>query len=147
MKKLLLTCGASLVCVALLFLAALFYLGWVGDSKARVQSDHSINLPESASSIHCSGFISTRFFDSIERASFILPKDDLAFFVSQIQSLPRMGKSDTDFSEILLIPASWAAAPVISQYCRRSLDGNLLVTKILDIGNSNAGVILTTGWN
>jgi hypothetical protein len=136
---LLLLCGPPL---------AAFTTGFIGDSRARIERDHSIVLPRSASNIRCYGFVSlTIFLDVSAWASFTLSRTDLDGFLRQFAafksspSIPAVWPDLTNYSP-------WSrSGHLMTAYTGKSIDGNVQWMGIWSIDANSVGICLVTQWN
>ena len=80
--------AAILQTVSAMLMVALFMAGIIGSSRARVERDHSIELPASASSFVCRPFVSLSWlWDSWETATFSISKFDFDAVIGQFRDV------------------------------------------------------------
>ena len=119
---------AILTVIAIILVFGLHLTGFIGSSRARVERDHSVRLPQSASNFNCFGFISLSWlWDSGESATFSVSSTDLEGIFSQFRKSKSVNESET-FRGI-------------------SRDGNIAVITITSLPDGAAQVQISTAWN
>ncbi len=129
--------------------AFLFASGFIGISAARIERDHSISVPHSATNIQCDdGFVSmTTFADVGARASFQMSRDDLSTFLAQFKFLESRSVPNDPPDGFVHHPVPEHFGRVIFTFYGMSRDGNVMHVDVYDIDNAKVGVCLDTCWN
>jgi len=125
-----------------------FFTGFVGNSRARIERDHSLVLPPSISNIRCDGFVSlTTFLDSRACASFRLSRKDLDAFLPQFSTFRSSPSIPADWPDFPNGSPAWRSGRLMAAYTGKSMDGNVQWMEIRSIDPNSVGICLVTQWN
>jgi hypothetical protein len=117
--------------------SCLFVFGYVGNSVARVNREHGLHLPSSASHFVCRGDAWIPVLDRAAVSTFEMARADLGAFTNQL----KVRKPDTISSAFASDDGCFA-----TYYCD-SPTGDFLFVSLWKIDESRVRVRLYTDWN
>jgi len=123
--------------------------GYFGNTRARVQLDHSIDLPRSTSEIQCAGPISTtQIWDGGAESAFKISRADLPGVLAQFHGYKTSPSDSAGGLNIKwnLSPA-WTQGAPAAVYAGTSAQGNQTVMEVWPIDSASVGIRINTVWN
>lgn len=127
------------------------FAGVIGHSARRINREHGLWLPASATNFQCYGDAWLRMISDCGAAStFEMAKSDLPSLISQItvrESTSGVATSIFPANPRYQVTASWFAGLPQSTYECKSPTGDSLSVQIWPIDDSRVGVCLYTDWN
>ena len=130
-----------------ILLAAIGCLGFRHlDPQTRLEHEHGLHLPASATSIECRGDAWIGFLDRGASSSFVIAANELETFVSQLKIEPR-GHSFIPSNWQYQLHAAWRKGVPISTYACDSPVGDWLHVEVWPVDQAQVGVCLYTDWN
>jgi hypothetical protein len=116
------------------------------DPRNRIEHEHGIRLPASASSFECRGDASRGFLDRGASSSFIIASNDLGGFVSELKVHPGLTTFIPGNSQYQ-IHAAWRKGKPMRTYSCASPTGDWLHVEVWPMDEARVGICLYTDWN
>jgi hypothetical protein len=123
--------------------------GFVGQNKKRIEREHGLKLPLSASNFVCRGDALLILQDRGAASAFEMNSDELPKFIAQL----RIRRTESNGVGIIFpsnpqyqVQRPWMTGKSIIYYCASS-KGNSLHVQIWDVEDRKVGVCLYTDWN
>ena len=141
--------------VAILAAIGLAWLrGCVGQPAWRIEREHGLKLPVSASHFECRGDAWLRdVIDCGAASTFEMSKQDLPDLVSQLQihkTHPAEPASSCPFpsnDQYQVVHRPWMSGTPLADYSCASRTGDELFVRVFAIDDARVGVCLYTDWN
>ena len=134
------------VVVALLAVAFVFTRLGFRDPRTRIEHEHGLRLPASASAFECRGDASRGFLDRGAASAFTVATNELAGFLAQLTVRTGFQTFIPGNSQYQL-HASWRRGSPLATYSCASSVGDWLHVEVWPIDSTNVGVALYTDWN
>jgi hypothetical protein len=143
------TFGILITLVCLGIVAPCYFSGLIGNSRARVRLDHSIEVPASTSGIECAfPFSTTQFMDSGAEATFTISRADLPGFLAEFPHFKESPDDPPEWATLRrhLSPA-WRKGVPIAVYDGRFPEGHRTLCEIWPVDSTSVGIYLVSVWN
>ena len=128
-------------------LVAVAWLGFgIPDPRARLEHEHGLHLPSSATSIECGGDAWIGFLDRGASSAFVMNPKELGGFMSQLKIQPG-GHSFIPGNRQYQLHAAWRKGVPTSSYACDSPVGDWLHVEVWPVDETRMGVCLYTDWN
>jgi hypothetical protein len=137
---------AAAVVVALLAVAFALTRSIFRDERSRIEHEHGLRLPASASSFECRGDAARGFLDRVAASAFTVASNDLAGFLAQLTVRIDLQTFIPGNSQYQL-HASWRRGSPLATYSCASSVGDWLHVEVWAIDSGRVGVSLYTDWN
>ena len=134
------------VVVVLLSVAFVFTRSGFRDPRSRIEHEHGLRLPVSASAFECRGDASRGFLDRGAASAFIIATKELAGFLAQLTVRTGLQTFIPGNSKYQL-HASWRRGSPLATYSCASPVGDWLHVEVWPIDSTRVGVSLYTEWN
>jgi hypothetical protein len=134
------------VIVALLAVTFVFNHSALRAPRSRVEHEHGLRLPASASAFECRGDASRGFLDRGAASAFTVATNELAGFLAQLTVRTGFQTFIPGNSQYQL-HASWRRSSPLATYSCASPVGDWLHVEVWPIDSTNVGVALYTDWN
>jgi len=134
------------VAVALLAVAFVFTHSAFRDPRSRIEHEHGLRLPTSASEFECRGDAARGFLDRGAASAFTVATNDLAGFLAQLTvrtSLQTFIPGNSQYQ----LHAAWRRGSPLATYSCASAVGDWLHVEVWPIDSTRVGVSLYTDWN
>ena len=123
--------------------------GIFGNTRARVRLDHNIEVPSSATEIHCAFLYSTtQWMDSGAESTFKIPRSDVPGILSQLHDYKQY---PTDPVEWVImrrhLDPPWYKGKPIAVYDAKSLQGYRTLLEVWPVDADTVGIYVDTVWN
>lgn len=116
------------------------------DSRSRVEHEHGLHLPASASAFECRGDAARGFLDRGAASAFVMSTNDLPLFVSQLKVHPGHATFIPSNSQYHLhVP--WRKLRPTTTYSCNSPVGDWLHVEVWPVNDTQVGICLYTDWN
>ena len=125
--------------------ALLIFSGLIGTSTKRIEKEHCISVPSSASNIKCEPFFAISvFIDGGGTASFEMSRGDLPVFITQFKQLRTQDRAEdpNDWTVNHDMPRNFGHT--IYNFTGFSHDGNVMHIDVHDIDTAKVGVWIGT---
>jgi hypothetical protein len=132
--------------VALLAVAFVFTRSGFHEPRSRIEHEHGLRLPASASAFECRGDASRGFLDRGAASAFTVATNELAGFLAQLTvwaGFPTFMPGNSQYQ----LHASWRRGAPLATYSCASPVGDWLHVEIWPIDSTNVGAALYTDWN
>jgi hypothetical protein len=116
------------------------------DPRSRIEHEHGLRLPASASAFECRGDAARGFLDRGAASAFTIASNDLAGFLAQLTVRTGLQTFIPGNSQYQL-HASWRRGSPLATYGCASPVGDWLHVEVWPIDSSRVGVSLYTDWN
>jgi hypothetical protein len=116
------------------------------DPRSRIEHEHGLRLPASASAFECRGDAARGFLDRGASSAFIIASNDLVSFVSQLrvqQDLMTFIPGNSQYQ----LHAAWCIGKPMATYSCSSSVGDWLHVEVWPIDDARVGICLYTDWN
>lgn len=136
----------AVVVVALLTAALVFIFSPFRDPRSRIEHEHGLRLPASASAFECRGDARRGFLDRGAASAFIVATNELTGFLAQLTvrtSLHTFIPGNRQYQ----LHASWRRGSPLATYSCASPVGDWLHVEVWPIDRASVGVSLYTDWN
>jgi hypothetical protein len=137
---------AVIVVAALLVVAFAFTRSSFRDPRTRIEHEHGLHLPASASSFECRGDAARGFLDRGAASSFTIASNDVAVFISQLKIHPGLTTFIPGNSQYQL-HAVWRTGTPTATYSCDSPVGDWLHVEVWPVDDKRVGICLYTDWN
>ena len=117
-----------------------------GDSRSRIEKEHGLQLPSSASSFECRGDAARRFLDRGASSAFVIASNELVRFISQLRVQPGLTTFIPGNSQYQL-HAVWRNSKPAATYSCTSAVGDWLHVEVWPVDDTHVGICLYTDWN
>jgi hypothetical protein len=131
---------AAVVLILICTGGLLYIFGYVGNSMTRVNREHGLRIPRSASHFVCSGDAWFPFLDRVAISTFEMARADLASFTNQFRI------KTADSLSTALARNAMDEGSVAAYYCH-SPTGDFLFVSLWKLDDSKVKVRLYTDWN
>jgi hypothetical protein len=134
------------VVVALLAITFAFNRSVFRDSRSRIEHEHGLRLPASASAFECRGDAGRGFLDKGAASAFTVATNELAGFLAQLTvrtGLPTFIPGNPQYQ----LHAIWRRGSPLATYSCSSTVGDWLHVEVWPIDSARVGVALYTDWN
>ncbi len=128
------------------FLVIAFAFAFKADPRSRIQHEHGLRLPASASSFECRGDAARGFLDRGAASAFTIATNDVARFLSQLTVRTGLQTFIPGNSQYHLRAAWRHGAPAATYSCASST-GDWLHVEVWPLDTSRVGICLYTDWN
>ena len=132
--------------VVALLVAIVFARSAFRDSRSRIEREHGLRLPPSASAFECRGDAALGFLDRGAASAFTVATNELAGFLAQLNFRTGFQTFIPGNSQYQL-HASWRRGSPLASYSCASPVGDWLHVEVWPIDTTNVGVALYTDWN
>ena len=137
---------ATVLVLASLAVAFAVSCSTVRDPRSRIEQEHGLRLPASASSFECRGDAARGSLDRGAASSFTIASGDLATFISQLKIHPGLTTFIPGNSQYQL-HAVWRTGTPTTTYSCDSSVGDWLHVEVWPVDDRRVGICLYTDWN
>ena len=146
--RLLIAVALAVVCMV----TCPFVFGYFGNTFRRVNREHGLRIPSSASHLVCRGDAWIPVLDRTAVTTFQIARADLSAFTNQLRVRPPddfyFGFRSTNYDgQRHLFPSPHYSVTNIATYYCDSPTGDFLFVDLWDVDDSRVGVCLYTDWN
>ena len=134
------------VASAIVLLGLVFWFARSFDSRKRIEREHGVRLPSSASAFEFRGDAWRGFLDRGASSAFIVRSNELGGFLTQLSvrtNLQTFIPGDTQYE----LHSAWRRGKPAMTYSCSSSVGDWLHVEVWPIDDDRVGVCLYTDWN
>ena len=138
--------AAAIAVVAWMIVAFAFTRSSFRDLRSRIEHEHGLQLPASASSFECRGDASRGFLDRGAASSFTIISNDLSTFTSQLKVRAGLTTFMPGNSQYRL-HAVWRTGTPLTTYSCESPVGDWMHVEVWRVSDTRLGICVYTDWN